>query len=129
MTRAEELTELFEHYDNEELECDGATRVFAWLLKTKNVPYTIMGGRLEYRDAYVDEPYSVEPHYWIELDDGMIIDFKARRWLPGKHGVPHGIFNAADYPQVLYVGEERNDFLVSKVVFEILTNERNTNMS
>lgn len=120
MTLEDEIFEYCELYDRPNLECDGATRVFSWILRKKNVPHTIMGGRLEYRDAEIDEPYIVEPHFWIETEQGSIIDFKARMWLPGKDGVPHGVFRAEDYPNVLYVGEEAK-MLVCESVFNVLT--------
>lgn len=107
---------LLEEHDHPDLECDGATRVFSWLLKREKVGHTVMGGRLE-----VDGAGVVEPHYWILLDDGRIIDYKARRWLPDAEGVPHGIFELNDYPKALYVGEEAKGFLVTRTMFNILT--------
>lgn len=124
MDRIQELTEYCEMHDHPGLECDGATRVFSWLLKQKSVAHIIMGGRIEYREPFSDRPYVMEPHYWIELDYGLVVDFKARMWFPGKEGVPHGIFMPSDYPRVLYVGQEQKGFLVCKTVFEILTAPR-----
>lgn len=120
MNRTEEIQCYLEMVDAPHLECDGSTRVFSWILREKGVSHVIKEGRLEYLDMDRDEPDVVEPHYWIELDTGEIVDFKARRWLPGRSGVPYGVFHPSDYPNALYVGTEAN-ILVTRTVFEILT--------
>ena len=119
MKTPEELQELLESYDNPGLECDGATRVFAWLLKKEGIPYTVMSGRLEF------DGQTVVPHYWLELDDGLIVDFKARMWLSNDEDVPHGVFDPSDYPKALYVGAEDHCFIITKTIFNILTRTGN----
>lgn len=113
-----EIRELLERHDHPGLECDGAARVFSWLLRQRDVGHAVMEGRLEV------EPDVVEPHYWIQLDDGQIVDYKARMWLPGVPGVPHGVFRLSDYPKALYVGAEARRFVVTRTMFNILTRSR-----
>jgi hypothetical protein len=119
----EQIQKLLESYDKPGLECDGATRVFSWLLKQNKVPHIIKFGRLEVtrmnaqNEAKDDTIY---PHYWIELDDGLMIDFKARMWLGDDSKIPHGVFRPEEFPAALYVGEETK-LLVTKTVFEVLT--------
>ena len=115
----EEIVELLEPYDLPHLECDGATRVFAWLLRKAEVPYVVMCGRIEFADRIV------QPHYWLELDDGAVVDFRARMWLPGVEGVPNGVFYPSEVPGFLYVGGEDHAFLVTKTMFNILTRSPN----
>ena len=109
-----EIQKMLEEYDHDGLERDGATRVFSWLLKEHEIPHIVMGGRLEF-DGDV-----VQPHFWIELECGGIVDLKARMWLK-REEVPHGIFDLTDYPKALYVGGEVEGFIVSKTMFNILT--------
>lgn len=114
----DKIKTMLEFYDRPHLECDGATRVFAWLLKKANIPYVIKSGRMEF------DKKIVVPHYWIELEEsGYIVDFKSRMWLGDDEAVPHGVFRDTDYPRALYVGHESFDFLVSKTIFEMLTGE------
>lgn len=119
MTRIEEIQEYLEMEDAPHLECDGATRVFSWILRRKGVEHTLMLGRLEFREPFDDDVEIVEPHYWIKLDTGEVVDFKARMWLEGREGVPHGVFNDEDYPKALYVGAETK-MLITRTVYEIL---------
>ena len=111
----DEIKQLLEPHNGDHLECDGATRVFAWLLKEAGIDHTIKIGTLEF------DGEAILPHCWIELADGQIIDYKARMWLPDAEGVPHGVFNLSEYPKALYVGEEPQGFLVSQTMFNILT--------
>ena len=116
---------MLEHYDKPGLECDGATRVFSWLLKEVKTPHTIMFGQLDFTRLSAKEKSRDEvvyPHYWIELDDGFIIDYKARMWLGDEPEVPHGVFKLDEFPAALYVGHATK-LLVTKTVFEMLTRE------
>ena len=110
-----ELKELLEPYDSPRLECDGSVRVFGWLLKQKHISYVINFGQLEVGHK------KLWPHYWIELDNGLIIDYKARMWLGDEPNIPHGIFKLDEFPKALYVGKESKELLVCKSVFDILT--------
>lgn len=120
-----DIQEMLAAYDRSELECDGATRVFSWLLKREGIHHVVKFGRLEFQGQGIEgiaAPLDiVEPHYWIELEDGGTVDFKAEMWLPGREGVPHGVFNQDDYPNVLYMGVEAEGFLVTKTMFKLLT--------
>jgi hypothetical protein len=87
-------------YDTCRLECDGLTRVLAYILTKEIIEHTVMIG--EIIDEQTQKGFS--PHFWIALPDGRYIDYRARMWLGQAEHVPHGIFNPADYP-VAYDGE------------------------
>lgn len=72
--------------DGLRVECDGMTRVVSALLLRDGIVHTPMCSRLSV--AGVGEiPY----HYWIELEDGRLIDLRARMWLRQDPRVPHGV--------------------------------------
>ena len=62
----------------------------------------------------------IDPHFWIDLPDGSCIDYRARMWL-GNEGVPHGVFNPKEFPDVVYTGEPIQLKSLSPVVFQVLT--------
>lgn len=68
------------------LECDGMTRTISTLLERDGIPHTAYCGRL--RDS--SNPAKAVIHWWIELDDGHILDFRARMWMG--NDAPHGAF-------------------------------------
>ncbi|PZP98339.1 MAG: hypothetical protein DI587_14940 [Variovorax paradoxus] len=96
------------------LECDGMTRVISALLQRDGIAHRPMAGRLD-----VEAAGRIEPHYWIELDDGRRIDLRARMWLGDKPGVPHG-FVPADAAGVRYEGRAF-EVQANPIVFWALT--------
>lgn len=59
-------------------------------------------------------------HYWIELQDGQMCDFRARMWLGKSESVPHGVFVPEEHQQYKIVDEI--NAAISKELFQILTN-------
>jgi hypothetical protein len=48
----------------------------------------------------VTQPEQAIPlHFWIVLDNGRIVDYHARMWLPDHPSVPHGIHHADSFPE------------------------------
>jgi hypothetical protein len=112
-----ELAYWLELLDKMPLECDGLARVTSSLLHREGVPHTVHVGSLT-----VGEEAKIPWHAWITLEDGRIIDLRARMWLPEQEGVPHGLFTPeahqnyiasgvlttkADAPVVFYILAER----------------------
>lgn len=76
------------------LECDGLTRVIHTLLERDSIAHKVCIGTV---DASVGSYRgSIPYHLWIELEDGRIIDLRARMWLG--ENAPHGIFDKPSYP-------------------------------
>lgn len=115
-----ELLDLLKQWDTPGLECDGQTRVFSTVLHERGIAHTCMFGKLTYHGE--DLP---TVHFWIELPDGVRVDFRAQMWLGDHQDVPHGIFKKADYPNVVYTGMSVNLEPLSPAVFKFLTSSEN----
>lgn len=105
------LSEGFEEYDISSLECDGATRVISHILNKNAIPHTVKLGAVSFRDNVM------QPHMWIELADGTVIDYKLRMWLGNK--APQGIINP-DATEVDYTGREVNLKPVPEVILKTM---------
>lgn len=110
VTYIKALKSTLRKYDKCQLECDGLTRVLHTVLYRENYPHTVMVGRITL--GYT----RFSPHFWIELPDGRIIDYRARMWLGRK--AQHGIFKPA---RVVYQGEPIEWEPLSDALFSILT--------
>lgn len=93
---------LVEPYDSCSLECDGLTRTLHLLLDANGIRHRVMGGAIYNHN---DET-AFSPHFWIELSNGDLIDFRARMWLGDQDDVPHGVFSLDDYPNMEYDGDD-----------------------
>ena len=100
--------------DGLRLECDGMTRVIAALLTREGICHLVCRGRLE-----IDGEGMTPRHWWIELGDGLICDWRARMWLGDGQAVPHGVFIPG--AGVRYVTDERFVLEVDHFVFEVLS--------
>lgn len=69
------------------LECDGVSRAIAALLTRDSIPYAMHMGSMA-----VDDVGKIGMHFWIDLGDGWICDWRARMWLGQDARVPHGVF-------------------------------------
>jgi hypothetical protein len=92
------------------LECDGATRVLHYLFQEQNVKHVVKRGSVVFGKD------DIPLHYWIELPDGSVVDYKSRMWLGEQ--VQQGIFKPNE--KIQYIGKE-TDLKVSKFIYEILT--------
>lgn len=70
-----------------QLECDGLTRVLSTLMQRDGIDHRVLVGELE-----VIGIGTIPYHWWIELPDGTLCDFRARMWLGDHEDVPHGVF-------------------------------------
>lgn len=95
------VEQLVDPYDSCSLECDGMSRTLHLLLDINGIRHEVMGGGIYNHND--DSGFS--PHYWIELDDGRIIDFRAQMWLGRGRDVPHGVFDPEDYTNIEYDGD------------------------
>lgn len=96
-----------------QLECDGMTRVISALLTRDSIFHLVCTGHLE-----VDGHGRTPGHWWIELDDGWICDWRARMWLDDAPSVPHGVCRPGS--DVRYVVADRFVLQPDLLVFEVL---------
>jgi hypothetical protein len=68
----------------------------------RGASHTVFIGRLVSLDGLTRTPV----HLWIELEDGNLIDFRARMWLGDDGDVPHGLFTRETFPSWKYAGED-----------------------
>lgn len=114
----QQLQNLLNPFDDLPLECDGMTRVLSFALREAGVPHVAKSG-----EVIIDVEAVVPVHYWLELEDGAIVDFRARMWAGDEAHVPHGVFRPEDFPRVYYSGEVV-DVSIARVVFDVLTRDR-----
>lgn len=97
------------------LECDGLTRVISTLLAREDIDHRVMIGTLS-----IEGTGRTPMHWWIELAQGELIDFRARMWLGSEDSIPHGVFNKPEH--AFYSGQEGSGHL-DPTVFFILANQ------
>lgn len=96
------IEELTKPYDNMPGDCGDVTRALHTVLVGAGVKHRVMLGYL--LDQHSGEQFA--PHMWIELEDGRVVDYRARMWLGSKEYVPHGVFAPAAFPGVEHHGME-----------------------
>ncbi len=111
------MKELLDQYDQCPLECDGLTRVLTTILTNEGIEHSCFTGSVV--DSRTHKGSRL--HFWIELPDGRTVDYRARMWMGETEDIPHGIFNKADYPHVLYQGSQLALPTLSDELFHILT--------
>lgn len=89
------------------LECDGATRVFDYLLTNNNIKHIVMVGTASLEDKEM-------LHYWIKIDD-MILDLKSKMWFGDE--ASEGLFKTS---KVKYNGKPI-DLNTPELMYRILT--------
>ena len=114
LSERETVEVLVSKYINLPLECDGLTRVIHYILDRNKIKHKVFLGSISLGDKNMD------PHYWIELSDKRIVDYRARMWLGNKKEAPHGVFKLKDHPDVKYSGKIIR-LSVSDTIFQILT--------
>lgn len=93
------------------LECDGMTRVISNLLLRDGVAHRACYGALRLQTGGIDL------HCWIQLQDGVVCDYRARMWLGSD--APHGVF--VPEPMVIYEVHGEFDATVSPLIFPVLS--------
>jgi hypothetical protein len=94
------------------LECDGATRVLHYVLDKEKIKHVIKKGIVTFGEQ------EIPLHFWIELPDGNIVDYKSRMWLGNQ--AQEGIFKPNS--KTKYIGKPFN-LKMSETVYRILTME------
>lgn len=103
--------DLLAEYEHLRLECDGFTQVATYVLTRAGIPHRTMGGSVRMGDR------SFEPHFWIDLQDGRVADYKTRMWLGPE--APQGVFRPGDHG-VVYDGTPQ-EMHVPEWMFVVLT--------
>lgn len=82
----QEVKDILDKYDSLALECDGFSRVAAYILQQHNISYKV------YTDTVEWNARILALHYWIVCDsDAEIVDYRLRMWFG--LDAPHGIFS------------------------------------
>jgi len=110
VSKVRKLTEPYDGVSG--LECDGMTRVLHTVLSKNRIPHKVMGGSVSFGGK------SFEPHVWIELPGGMVVDYRARMWLGRK--APHGVFNP-EREDIEYDGRSANFPILNDFLFDVLS--------
>jgi len=111
MSLKEKVEAIVGPYDDKPLECDGLTRVAAYLLRMRDIQHETIVGSVFF------DGKEFNPHYWIEFETGEVLDYRMRMWF-GKDA-PHGVFVPKD-EGVRYEGFSM-EIGATKQMFEILT--------
>lgn len=90
-TEMSELDKWLEKLNALPLECDGMSRVISHLLSNQDIKHEISVGTLVCQNG------KIPLHYWITLENGSILDLRARMWLGDKNDIPHGLINSGDF--------------------------------
>lgn len=98
--------------ENQSLECDGLTRVLHTVLSDRHIPHTPMFGRVEWNDRHF------MPHFWIELPNGEVVDYRLRMWFGPK--APNGVFDPKKVG-VTYDGRRASMPLLTDLLFNVLS--------
>lgn len=93
------ISEWLKPLEDMPLECDGMTRILSILFRREKIEHQVFIGALSIDDVGV-----IAPHFWIELNDGWVCDYRARMWLGNHEAVPHGLFQVEEYQR--YQGEK-----------------------
>jgi hypothetical protein len=94
------------------LECDGATRVLHYVFDKEKIKHVVKKGIVTF------DGEEIPLHFWIELPDGNIVDYKSRMWLGNQ--AQEGVFKPNS--KTKYIGEPI-DLKMSETVYRILTME------
>lgn len=107
--------------EDAKLECNGMSWAISHLLDRAGIKHECMAGYVERRDTNE----AIAPHYWVELEDGWIIDLCLRMWLGDEDAIPHGVFhpNEARQAGIEYFGEpeDRSGFEYGLPFLDCLT--------
>lgn len=97
------------------VECDGFTRIAWRRLHAQGIACTAYVGRLTGNDRALPMI-----HYWLKLEDGRLVDYRARYWLGDDPIVPHGVFHPGEFPEWAYEGKRVELEPLSQFVEEIM---------
>jgi len=114
MDLAERVRKLTTPYDNCALECDGLSRVLHTVLVKEGIEHRFLTGIAMWGCDIIC------PHWWIELPDGWVVDYRMRMWLGER--APHGVFQPDD--ETTYAAEAEAEGVLPDFLFRLLTAER-----
>ena len=98
-------------------ECDGMSRCVSTLLTREAIPHTIHVGHVQAHTT----GGRISTHLWIELEQGVLFDLRARMWLGNDPSIPHGVFRPTGAVEYISKGVIPSDgFRYSTGLFEVL---------
>lgn len=113
-----QVRSLLDPLDRSPTECDGMIRLCHTVLSQHQIPHTVYLGACRYQSQ------SIQPHYWIDLNDplqGWRVDYRLQLWFKGEdEALPHGVFQPKQFPQVQYLGNPVELELLSEGLFQLL---------
>lgn len=114
---AEELQILLSPLDDAPLDCDGVTYAVSFVLAEAGIPHYCYKG-------YVTHPETgdvIVPHLWVELDGGIVVDYRLRMWLGDKDSIPHGVFSRTTEDIEFYGVRQRRHVTIDKALLREMT--------
>lgn len=87
--------------DDLRTDCTGLTMIISALLSRAEIPHRCMHGSV----MHMPSQSHVVPHYWIELEQDIVVDLRLRMWLGDTDDIPHGIFEKALALDLRYTGK------------------------
>ena len=123
MKLTEELIQKLDGFDRlSHLECDGMTRVVSYILTENEVKHSVCTGSLTMNGLPLNRAKGtrIALHWWVDLGNDWIIDYRARMWLGRHRTIPHGVFPLRTFPKAIYRAAQRLQLHVPKFIFDIL---------
>ena len=109
--KVETLTKEFDYL---KLECDGLIRVLTYVLSKNKIKHKVFMGSVS------GDTDDIPLHFWIELPNGKVVDYRLRMWLGNDKKIPNGVFNPTKFPNIQYNKEKQINMKVTKQVYDIL---------
>lgn len=115
----DELESALIYLDDCQLECDGMTYAVSYLLEDAGIEHQRLIGLASGRAPGT----TIFPHCWIELEPGLVIDYRLRMWLGDHEDVPHGVFHN-ELNGIRYKGQPQTHSMPELSVLQLLTEGR-----
>lgn len=98
----ESVTQSLYAFDSSKTDCVGTSWAVSHLLDDIGIKHDCLVGSV-YNKEFKKR---LDPHVWIVLDDGWIVDLRLRMWFGDNEYVPHGVFHPDNEPDFVFEPEE-----------------------
>lgn len=109
-----ELDLIFTQVEDCAVDCNEMSMIISSLLKYMGIKHNVILGFVE----HLPSKSVISPHVWINLSNGIKVDYRLRRWLGDVDEIPHGVFRSGQYlEEVDYkpIKELNNNFTSSEL--------------